>query len=99
MRYIKLSSENFEKFFNSLKALGKVYGPVKKGNIYSFQEVQRAEEMSLDYNRTMLPPKKFFVMPRDTILRLKNGRWENGINDEPFVLFGVHSCDIHGLKI
>jgi sulfhydrogenase subunit beta (sulfur reductase) len=99
LRYIKLPSENFEEFFNALKSLGRVYGPVKKGNIYSFQEVQRAGEMALDYNRTMLPPKKFFVRPEDTILSLKNGKWENGADGESFVLFGVHSCDIHGLKI
>ncbi len=102
MRYIKLPSENFGKFFNSLREWGgRVYGPVKKGKVYSFQEVGGdPAEMALDYNRTMLPPKKFFVGgPRETILRLKNGHWEEETNVEPTVLFGLHSCDIHGLKI
>lgn len=39
--------------------MGKVYGPVKKGSIYSFQEVGEVGELALTYTRTMLPPKKF----------------------------------------
>jgi len=99
LRYVKLPEENFEEFFKSLKGWGKVYGPVKQGNIHSFKKVDDLDEISLNYTRTMLPPKKFFVKPKDEMLKLKEGGWivENEV--EKTVLFGVHSCDIHGLQI
>jgi len=99
LRYVKLPSENFEEFFNSLKRWGTVYAPVKQGNIHAFKRVDALGEVSLNYTRTMLPPKKFFVRPKDTLLKLKNGRWEEIREVEKIVLFGVHSCDIHGLRI
>ena len=99
LRYVKLPQENFEEFFNFLKRWGKLYAPVKKGDIYSFQNVETLSEITLDYTRTMLPPKKFFVRPKDEMLKLKEGHWEEANGTEPIVLFGVHSCDIHGLEI
>ena len=99
LRYVKLPSENFEGFFESLKSKGTLYAPVKKGHTYSFQPVESVSEVEMHYTRTILPPKKFFVRPREELLRLKGGKWEEVSNGGPFVLFGVHSCDIHGLKI
>jgi len=73
LRYVKLPKENFEEFFNSLRKWGKLYAPTKKGNIYSFQHVENPPEIAFDYTRTMLPPKKFFVRPKDEMLRLRGG--------------------------
>ncbi|MFA4662815.1 NAD(P)-dependent hydrogenase/sulfhydrogenase 2 subunit beta [Pyrococcus kukulkanii] len=99
MRYVKLPAENFSTFFETLKQLGKIYGPVKHNSTYTFIQVDNVKELSLDYTRTILPPKKFFVKPRDELFKLKREKWEEVKDGESFVLFGVHSCDIHGLKI
>ncbi|MCD6372769.1 MAG: 4Fe-4S dicluster domain-containing protein [Thermococcus sp.] len=99
MRYVKLPSENFGEFFNFLQRLGPTYGPVKEGKTHHFREVKGVSEMDLNYTRTMLPPKKFFVRPRERLFRLENGWWKEEDGERPFVLFGVHACDIHGLKI
>lgn len=99
LRYEKLPSENFEEFFDSLKQWGEINAPVKQGNIYSFSKVDSLKEVILDYTRTMLPPKKFFIKPRDELLKLKKEKWEDVNGAKPVVLFGVHSCDIHGLQI
>ncbi|AFK22707.1 NAD(P)-dependent hydrogenase/sulfhydrogenase 2 subunit beta [Pyrococcus sp. ST04] len=99
MRYVKLSSENFSEFFESLKEIGKIYGPVKHNSTYTFEHVDNVKDLALKYRRTILPPKKFFVKPRDQLFRLKQNTWEEVKDVEKFVLFGVHSCDIHGLKI
>ncbi|WP_457752000.1 NAD(P)-dependent hydrogenase/sulfhydrogenase 2 subunit beta [Thermococcus sp.] len=99
MRYVKLPSENFEGFFESLKVWGDIYAPIKKGNIYTFQRVDSASEVELHYTRTMLPPKKFFFRPRETLLKLEKNQWVEPSDGRKAVLFGVHSCDIHGLKI
>ncbi|MGB9630422.1 MAG: 4Fe-4S dicluster domain-containing protein [Candidatus Methanodesulfokora sp.] len=99
MRYSKLPKENFEAFFKSLEKWGAVYGPVKRGRIYSFEKIKDPNEMSLNYTRTMIPPKKFFVKPRERILRLKDGEWVEECDEEKKVIFGVHSCDINALLI
>lgn len=99
MRHLKLPSENFSEFVQSLRELGTVYAPAKKGGIHSFQEVKGADEMDLHYTRTMLPPKKFFLKPRETMFKLADGAWREVIEAEPIVLLGVHSCDIHALRI
>jgi len=99
LRYVKLPLGNFESFFESLKQWGEIHAPVKRGNIYSFARVESLSEVSLDYTRTVLPPKKYFVRPREELLKLKNDRWIECIEAKPIVLFGVHSCDIHGIRI
>ncbi|CAB49860.1 NAD(P)-dependent hydrogenase/sulfhydrogenase 2 subunit beta [Pyrococcus abyssi] len=99
MRYVKLPVENFQEFFERLKEIGKIYAPVRHNSIYKFEEVQELSEVSLNYTRTILPPKKFFVKPRDPMSKLKGEEWIEIKDGEKFVLFGVHSCDIHALKI
>ncbi|CAI1492262.1 Sulfhydrogenase 2 subunit beta [Thermococcus nautili] len=99
LRYVKLPSGNFEDFFNSLRGIGQIYGPVKEGKTHHFRRVEEAGEMDLKYTRTMLPPKKFFVRPRERLFSLEDGWWRKEGGGKPFVLFGVHSCDVHALKI
>ncbi|WP_048058117.1 NAD(P)-dependent hydrogenase/sulfhydrogenase 2 subunit beta [Pyrococcus yayanosii] len=99
MRYVKLPSENLPEFFNRLKKLGKVYAPVQRGSTYSFEQVEYIDDVALHYTRTVLPPKKFFVRPRDPMFKLRGSRWEEVKDGEPSVIFGIHACDIHGLKI
>ncbi|AEC52470.1 hydrogenase (cytochrome-c3 hydrogenase beta chain) [Pyrococcus sp. NA2] len=99
MRYVKLPSENFPEFFEKLKEIGKVYAPVRHNSIYKFDIVQDLSEVALDYTRTLLPPKKFFVKPRDPMFKIKGEEIVELIEEKSFVLFGVHSCDIHALKI
>ncbi|AAL81453.1 hydrogenase [Pyrococcus furiosus DSM 3638] len=99
MRYVKLHSEYFPEFFNRLKEVGRVYGPVRHNSTYRFEEVNSIDELSLDYTRTILPPKKFFIRPRDAMFKIQKNEVTEVDGDGKFVLFGVHSCDIHGIKI
>ena len=61
MKYVKLPKQNLSTFVESLKSNGKVYGPVKNGSSYFFQEINDSLKMDLNYSRTMIPPKKFFL--------------------------------------
>jgi sulfhydrogenase subunit beta (sulfur reductase) len=99
MQYFKLPQEHFEAFYRSIEKWGTVYGPVKRGGIYSFEKINDPEDMSLNYTRTMIPPKKFLIKPRERVLKLKDGEWIEEWDEEKKVLFGVHSCDINALLI
>ncbi len=99
LKYVKLHSENFDDLFNYLTGLGDVYAPVKKGRVHSFQRVLNSREADFNYTRTMLPPKKFFIKPKEELFRPKGGKWIGEVEERTLILFGLHSCDIHGLQI
>jgi sulfhydrogenase subunit beta (sulfur reductase) len=103
MKVLKLKKSDINDLVDVLTGFGKVYAPVQKGErSHVFQEIQSADKVDLDYNRTILPPKKYFHRPVEPMFSFSP---EDGYTpveegtDERFVVFGVHACDIHGLKI
>ncbi|HII60295.1 NADPH-dependent hydrogenase/sulfhydrogenase 1 subunit beta [Pyrococcus horikoshii] len=103
MRYVKLPKENTYEFLERLKEWGKLYAPVKiSEKFYDFREIDDVRKVEFHYTRTIMPPKKFFFKPREKMFEfdLSKPEYKEVIEDvEPFVLFGVHACDIYGLKI
>jgi sulfhydrogenase subunit beta (sulfur reductase) len=101
VQYVKLPKENLEAFVENLKAYGRVYGPVKIGEFYSFQRIKNSNEMSLEYTRTMIPPKKFFLKLKERIFTFdeEKGEYEEILEEGRIVVFGVHPCDINALKL
>lgn len=89
-------------FVNALISFSKVIAPVYKGfNTYSFQEIKSANEISLEYIPTILPPKKFFFPQKEIILQFNTKPYlkvEPVVEYEDTILFGVHTCDIAGFK-
>jgi sulfhydrogenase subunit beta (sulfur reductase) len=98
-----LGKEKLPIFFDALKDIGTVFAPVKQGEkTHSFQKVDSLDMVDLDYNRTMIPPKKLFIAPEETIFTFdkeKEAYIEPEELSESLVLFGVHSCDIHALNL
>jgi ferredoxin len=75
----------------------KVYGPVRKGVEYAFGPVTTAKDLCLDYTTTILPPKKFFTPPRETIFKFHGDKIigvEEIIPEEKQILLGIHACDM-----
>ena len=73
----------------------KVYGVQAKDDRFVFAPLSKAEDLRLDYDVTILPPKKYFLPQRETLLKFdrKEG-FERVFDDRPFVLFGVHPYDM-----
>lgn len=101
MKYLKLPRENLGAFVENLKAYGEVFGPVRTDKTCSFRGVANVQEMDLQATRTMIPPKKFFLMLREKMFAYdeRTGGYEETAGDESRVIFGVHPCDIHALKL
>ncbi len=86
-----------ESFIESLCRSYKVFAPVKKGVEYSFERISTARDLHLEYTTTILPPKKFFTPPRETIFTFQGdetSRIEDLIPEEKQILLGIHACDI-----
>lgn len=101
LRYLKVRKDDLSKLFEALKVLGEVYAPIKRGKSYSFAKVNSLSEVALNYNRTILPPKKFFIKPFEEIFKVKMDKGYYLKIEEPrtIVLLGLHPCDINALKI
>jgi sulfhydrogenase subunit beta (sulfur reductase) len=102
MKILKMPKKELDLFFSTLPAFGEVYAPVVHGGGYAFERPSRFSDVRLDYPRTILPPKKFVLPPRETTFVFDP---EKGFEDrlqaaaKPVVLFGVHAYDIAGLNI
>ena len=103
MQIVKLPKENLDKFMGSLSKFGEIHAPIKKDeNTYLFSKIEDLSKIELNYNRTILPPKKYFLPPTETMFRFSPEKGYEPPQDnlnKKYVLLGVHSCDIHGLKI
>lgn len=103
MKIVKLPKENLAEFITHLNCFGQIQAPVKRSDkSFVFAPVGDLSEIELNYTRTILPLKKYFFKPVDIMF---NFCAEKGYEvpaeelNKKYIIFGVHPCDIHGLKI
>lgn len=102
MKMVKLQKAHLDLFVSVLPAFGQVYAPVRKGKSFAFEPPKRWSDVDLSYPRTILPPRKFFLPPREVTFFFDP---KTGYSDlladaaTPRVLFGLHAYDIEGLNI
>ena len=102
MKTLVLPKEHLDFFASVLQQFGEVHGPVAQGDHFVFRRLRRWSEIRLDYPRTLLPPKKYVLPPRECLFhyRPKDGYVPDTTGlDRRVVLFGVHACDIYGINI
>ena len=101
-QYHVLKKEDLDGLITRLAKLQPVAAPVAKGSgAFAFATVHDAREVELEYVPTILPPKKYFLPPRETLLNfdVRRGLHVEPVgNNEPLTLFGVHTCDIAGIQ-
>ena len=79
-----------------------VVGPVAKGAAFVFGTIADPSELRLDYDTTILPPKKYFVAPAEELMKFSAKDNEVSSADvvaQPRVIFGLHPCDINALML
>ncbi|KON27449.1 hypothetical protein AC481_04775 [miscellaneous Crenarchaeota group archaeon SMTZ-80] len=78
-----------------------VYGPTKLGTDSTFDEITSIKDLHLDYISTVLPPKKFFLPPKETLFTFDIIGGEFTTKeikaDEKSLILGIHPCDVHAL--
>ncbi|MBS1253867.1 MAG: Anaerobic sulfite reductase subunit A [Anaerolineales bacterium] len=80
----------------------RVVGPLAKGSQFAFDEVEDPADLRLDYNTSILPPKKYFQPPEERLMTFRR----NGgttvqpiVEAEPTVILGIHTCDLHAMRV
>lgn len=79
----------------------KVVGPVEKHGKYVFDTLRSAEDLVIDYNTTVLPPKKHLLPQREELFAFNTRTMEmkTTLDVEQTVLLGVHTCDMHAIEL
>ncbi|KYK29302.1 hypothetical protein AYK20_05750 [Thermoplasmatales archaeon SG8-52-1] len=97
MKSYLIKKKNLEILLEAFLKNYKVYGPIKSGFDSSFEEIKKIDDLNLEYKSTVIPPKKYFLPPRETLFEFSIDKYEvkEIINDEKFLLFGVHPCDVN----
>ncbi|HBB66352.1 MAG: Ni/Fe hydrogenase subunit beta [Elusimicrobia bacterium GWA2_56_46] len=103
MNYHILKKDELDGFIKKLSGKMKVVAPVARGaGNFAFQEVSGASEIALKYIPTILPPKKYFMPQRETMLEFDiSGAKPSDtavVDAGETAVFGVHTCDLAGIQ-
>ncbi|MFW6195906.1 MAG: 4Fe-4S dicluster domain-containing protein [Thermoplasmatota archaeon] len=99
-----INKEDFESFVDYLinEHEKEIVGVQEKGkDKYSFQELHKAEDLRLDYDVTILPPKKYFMPQRETLVKYKTEEElsMSPVNEvTPRIIIGIHPYDLVSIK-
>jgi ferredoxin len=94
-----LKENDLGPFVDRLIAATRVVGPVAKKTKFVFAELKAASDLRLDYDCTILPPKKVFFPPQQPLITFTGTEATSCIAPVDQVLFGVHCYDIRGIDI
>lgn len=97
-----MERERMGELVRGLAAEYEVVAPLAQGDEFVFGTVGDVSEIRLDYDTTLLPPKKLFFPPEQEMMRFDVADNDVVPSEEQApkrVLFGLHACDINGLLL
>ncbi len=95
----KLDKKALESMIDGLIAAGRnVVGVKAKGDRFAFDKLDAASELRLDYDVTILPPRKYFQPPVETLLTFKGAGYQSVDDTTEMVLVGVHPYDLAAIN-
>lgn len=97
-----LSRQAINLFLKFLLNKGDLIAPRKKGEqSFSFEQINNVEDVVFDYPRTIQPLKKYFLPPRETLLKFDttNNHFEDyKPENKEYIFFGVHSYEMQAVR-
>jgi len=101
MKAYTIEKKETKKILQKFQIEYKVYGPTKPGFDSTFDEIKTIDDLHLEYKSTVLPPKKFFHPPRETLFEFEiennDFKTKEAKHDEKILLFGIHPCDVNAI--
>lgn len=95
-----LPHEFIPSFLEILAGLGEVHGPVMTGDgVAALRHLDEPGKLRLDCRRTLIPPKKYLLPPRETCLTWTPEKFYEVTGAAPgrIILVGIPACDLHGI--
>ncbi len=100
MRILKLQKNDLFPFLEAISKEAELWAPVAKGDKFAFDRVADFSRIAMNATRTIIPPKKIMVPANFNMFHFtEKGYKEDLSRVTDRILFGIHSCDIHGLLI
>ena len=101
MRAQILMKADLGNLLDELRRNFRVVGPKRKRGEHIFGDIHNLEGLNLEYVTTILPPKKLFLPPTETLLSFTSSGEAITANVETrkLLIFGLHSCDLNGLLL
>ena len=100
---MQISKKDFQEFVERLiEKKEEVVGVVKKGKHFSYEKLEKSEELCLDYTETILPPKKYFLPVEETLLKYKTGvasSYETVYENTFRTIIGIHPGDMAAIAL
>lgn len=96
-----LTPEQLKTFTQNLIKAGNVVGVKAKDNKFAFGPLKEASEMVLDYDVTLLPPKKYILPQVETLVSFKvkpDVKVEEVCDVMPTTIIGVHPYDLKAVN-
>ncbi|MBI5682883.1 MAG: 4Fe-4S dicluster domain-containing protein [Deltaproteobacteria bacterium] len=97
-----MTKKGLSSFVDNILKDFKVYGPVKKDGFSVYEKISASKELNLLHIPSHLSPKKYLLPHKETLLRFRLGEEHEAEQDifaEEQILFGIHPCDIHAIKL
>ncbi|MCX7681527.1 MAG: 4Fe-4S dicluster domain-containing protein [Anaerolineae bacterium] len=101
MKLMILDKSALAPMVNALRADYRVVGPQARGPQFAFDVITDPAQLRLDYNTTILPPKKVLQPQYERLLSFNRREYQVTpiIEATPTVLVGVHTCDLHAFLL
>lgn len=97
-----IDKDRLPRLVRGLASEYEVIGPVAKGERFVFAPVGDPDELRLDCDTTLLPPKRWFFPPEERLMRFSatdEQVLDDAVEAPQRVLFGLHPCDVNGLLL
>ncbi len=97
-----ITKENLKSMLESLAKEMEVIGVKSRHGKYVYDRIVSFDELCLDYDVTVMPPTRYFLPAKETLLKFKvgnNSRIEPVSVGVPRVLVGVHPYDIKAIEL
>ena len=96
-----ITREGLASMVNNLSQETRLIGVKSKQGKYVYDRIASFKELVLDYDVTVMPPSKYLLPARETLLKFEVGgvKSEPMIETAPMVLIGVHPYDIKAIGL
>ena len=101
MKFKVISKQSFNSWVDALIKNQKTIGvKEKEAGKFHFGKLAKATELTLDYDVTILPPKKYIQPVSETLFsyNISNYRFDAATNYEPLLIIGVHPYDMRAIN-
>jgi sulfhydrogenase subunit beta (sulfur reductase) len=99
MTALFIKQGDFTEFVSGMIESAPVYAPVAKRSRFAFERLESPAELRLDYDATILPPKKLFFPPAQDLLRFDGNTLRAAVEPHEKILLGVHLYDVKAIDM